>query len=250
MKRIVVYLYAITAITLCCSGLSIACSATKLNTIVSVVALVASVLSLAIIHYLVESVSNDQETTNRNIIDLENKLKSLQEKNKRDNELKQGLSKALEEETEQATILKQEIAKLKAELQRIDEEGYFSVALNTVKNFRNHITTQYYEQLRATDEPLTQEARQAIIDSTIDMAMLAFDMAETIDWNLSNREEQKLNIEIINDPESRQQSVEEAIIITDNPTITPKWARLLGETFKDIVSKEANIIYSGYKIKL
>lgn len=246
MEKDIKWLYHIALVLIGCSALSIFGVSTKLSMVLSIVSLAASALLLLVARNLDKSLSKML----RYHEDLVETLASLKYKTKRSNEVKQELSKALTEETEQTTILKQENAALKAELKRIEEIGNYSIALDTLRNFRNHISTKYYEQLRATSEPLTEQSRQEIIDSTINMAMLAFDMAETVDWSLSNREEQKLNMAIISDLDARQKSIDEAIIITDNPTMTPKWARLLGETFKDVVSKDANIIYSGYKIML
>lgn len=246
MEKDIKWLYPIALVLIGCSALSIFGVSTKLSIVLSIVSLAASALLLLVARNLDKSLSKML----RYHEDLVETLASLKDKTKRSNEVKQELSKALTEETEQTTILKQENAALKAELKRIEEIGNYSIALDTLRNFRNHISTKYYEQLRATSEPLTEQSRQEIIDSTINMAMLAFDMAETVDWSLSNREEQKLNMAIISDLDARQKSIDEAIIITDNPTMTPKWARLLGETFKDVVSKDANIIYSGYKITL
>ena len=241
MEKNIKWLYPIALVLIGCSALSIFGISTKLSMVLSIVSLAASALLLLVARNLDKSLSRML----RYHEDLVETLASLKDKTKRSNEVKQELSKALTEETEQTTILKQENAALKAELKRIEEIGNYSIALDTLRNFRNHISTKYYEQLRATSEPLTEQSRQEIIDSTINMAMLAFDMAETVDWSLSNREEQKLNMAIISDLDARQKSIDEAIIITDNPTMTPKWARLLGETFKD-----ENIIYSGYKITL
>lgn len=246
MEKNIKWLYPIALVLIGCSALSIFGISTKLSMVLSIVSLAASALLLLVARNLDKSLSKML----RYHEDLVETLASLKDKTKRSNEVKQELSKALTEETEQTTILKQENAALKAELKRIEEIGNYSIAIDTLRNFRNHISTKYYEQLRATSEPLTEQSRQEIIDSTINMAMLAFDMAETVDWSLSNREEQKLNMAIISDLDARQKSIDEAIVITDNPTLTPKWARLLGETFKDVVSKDANIIYSGYKITL
>lgn len=246
MEKDIKWLYPIALVLIGCSALSIFGVSTKLSMVLSIVSLATSALLLLVARNLDKSLSKMLRYHEY----LVETLASLKDKTKRSNEVKQELSKALTEETEQTTILKQENAALKAELKRIEEIGNYSIALDTLRNFRNHISTKYYEQLRATSEPLTEQSRQKIIDSTINMAMLAFDMAETVDWSLSNREEQKLNMAIISDLDARQKSIDEAIIITDNPTMTPKWARLLGETFKDVVSKDANIIYSGYKITL
>lgn len=246
MEKDIKWLYPIALVLIGCSALSIFGVSTKLSMVLSIVSLATSALLLLVARNLDKSLSKMLRYHEY----LVETLASLKYKTKRSNEVKQELSKALTEETEQTTILKQENAALKAELKRIEEIGNYSIALDTLRNFRNHISTKYYEQLRATSEPLTEQSRQEIIDSTINMAMLAFDMAETVDWSLSNREEQKLNMAIISDLDARQKSIDEAIIITDNPTMTPKWARLLGETFKDVVSKDANIIYSGYKITL
>ena len=245
MEKNIKLLYTIALASIGCSVLSTLGIMSKLSIVLSIVAVVTSALLLLVIRNFDKSISE----TIQNLNDLTLELTTLKDKAKRSNELKQELSKALAEETEQTKHLNEENAALKAKLKRIEEVGNYSIPLDTLRNFRNHVSTKFYEQLRATSEPLTEQSRQEIIDSTIDMAMLAFDMAETVDWTLSNRDEQKLNMAIINDPDARQKSLDEAIVITDNPTVTPTWARLLEETFKGIVSTDAPIIYSGYKTK-
>ena len=86
-----------------------------------------------------------------------------------------------------------------------------------------------------------------IIDMTIDLAMKAVDVADASDWNINNRPEQKLNLEVVSQVKTIEQAYENAKQITDNPTVTPKWIRALHGSLKDIVSETCKIIYSGYK---
>lgn len=245
MGRFVRWLYAIALVVIVCSVASMFDIMINLSAVLSIVVAVVAVLLLVVVYRLDSVLSALRERS----AEAEEQLVKLQEETKRSREIKQRLSDALKEESNKVAMLEAENAESKEEIERL-KGAYMSDAEMTLMNFRDHITTKYLEQLRATSEPLSDEARQAIIDSTVDMAMIAFDMAETVHWTLSNREEQRLNTAIINDPDARQQAMDKAIVITDNPTLTPKWARLLGETFQGVVSEDAKIIYSGYKMQL
>lgn len=245
MGRFVRWLYAIALVVIVCSVASMFDIMIDLSAVLSIVVAVVAVLLLVVVYRLDSALS----ALRKRSAEAEEQLAKLQEEAKSSRVLKQRLSDALKEEEAKVAVLETENVELKEEVERL-KGAYMSDAEMALVNFRDHITTKYLEQLRATKEPLSDEARQAIIDSTVDMAMIAFDMAETVHWTLSNREEQRLNTAIINDPDARQQAMDKAIVITDNPTLTPKWARLLGETFQGVVSKDAKIIYSGYKMRL
>lgn len=245
MGRFVRWLYAIALVVIVCSVASMFDIMIDLSAVLSIVVAVVAVLLLVVVYRLDSALS----ALRKRSAEAEEQLAKLQEEAKRSRELKQRLSDALKEESEKVAVLETKNVELMEEVERL-KGAYMSDAEMALVNFRDHITTKYLEQLRATKEPLSDEARQAIIDSTVDMAMIAFDMAETVHWTLSNREEQRLNMAIINDPDARQRAMDEAIVITDNPTLTPKWARLLGETFQGVVSEDAKIIYSGYKMRL
>ena len=245
MGRFVRWLYAIALVVIVCSVASMFDIMINLSAVLSIVVAVVAVLLLVVVYRLDSALSALRERS----AEAEEQLVKLQEETKRSREIKQRLSDALKEEEDKVAVLETKNVELTEEVERL-KGAYMSDAEMTLMNFRDHITTKYLEQLRATSEPLSDEARQAIIDSTVDMAMIAFDMAETVHWTLSNREEQRLNTAIINDPDARQKAMDKAIVITDNPTLTPKWARLLGETFQGVVSEDAKIIYSGYKMQL
>ena len=242
MGRFVRWLYAIALVVIVCSVASMFDIMIDLSAVLSIV---VAVLLLVVVYRLDSALSALRERS----AEAEEQLAKLQEEIKSSRVLKKRLSDALKEEEDKVAMLETKNVELTEEIERL-KGAYMSDAEMTLMNFRDHITTKYLEQLRATSEPLSDEARQAIIDSTVDMAMIAFDMAETVHWTLSNREEQRLNTAILNDPDARQKAMDEAIVITDNPTLTPKWARHLGETFKGVVSEDAKIIYSGYKMKL
>ena len=245
MGRFVRWLYAIALVVIVCSVASMFDIMINLSAVLSIVVAVVAVLLLVVVYRLDSALSAQRERS----VEAEEQLAKLQEEIKSSRVLKKRLSDALKEEEDKVAVLETKNVELTEEVERL-KGAYMSDAEMTLMNFRDHITTKYLEQLRATSEPLSDEARQAIIDSTVDMAMIAFDMAETVHWTLSNREEQRLNTAIINDPDARQKAMDKAIVITDNPTLTPKWARLLGETFQGVVSEDAQIIYSGSKMKL
>ena len=242
MGRFVRWLYAIALVVIVCSVASMFDIMINLSAVLSIV---VAVLLLVVVYRL----DSARSALRKRSAEAEEQLVKLQEEIKSSRVLKKRLSDALKEEEDKVAVLETKNVELTEEVERL-KGAYMSDAEMTLMNFRDHITTKYLEQLRATSEPLSDEARQTIIDSTVDMAMIAFDMAETVHWTLSNREEQRLNTAIINDPDARQKAMDEAIVITDNPTLTPKWARHLGETFRGVVSQDAKIIYSGYKMKL
>ena len=197
MGRFVRWLYAIALVVIVCSVASMFDIMINLSAVLSIVVAVVAVLLLVVVYRLDSALSALRERS----AEAEEQLAKLQEEAKRSREIKQRLSDALKEESNKVAMLEAENAESKEEIERL-KGTYMSDAEMTLMNFRDHITTKYLEQLRATSEPLSDEARQAIIDSTVDMAMIAFDMAETVHWTLSNREEQRLNTAIINDPDA------------------------------------------------
>lgn len=120
-------------------------------------------------------------------------------------------------------------------------------ASKMLESFRNNVVSPYIAALKDVEMPLSPEAKQNIIDMTIDLAMKAVDVADASDWNINNRPEQKLNLEVVSQVKTIEQAYENAKQITDNPTVTPKWIRALHGSLKDIVSETCKIIYSGYK---
>lgn len=120
-------------------------------------------------------------------------------------------------------------------------------ARKMLESFRTNVVIPYVATLKDVEMPLSPETKQSIIDMTIDLAMKAVDVADASDWNINNRPEQKLNLEVVSQQKTIEQAYENAIQITDNPTVTPRWIRALYGSLKDIVSESCKIIYSGYK---
>lgn len=114
-------------------------------------------------------------------------------------------------------------------------------------DFKNNVVVPYLTDLKKADMPLDSLAKQKIIDSTIELAMQAIDVADASDWSINNRPEQKLNLEVVSQKKTKTDAYAEAIVITDNPAVTPKWIRALYTSVKDIVSDSSMIIFSGYK---
>lgn len=114
-------------------------------------------------------------------------------------------------------------------------------------DFRNNAVLPYLTNLKNVDMPLDPLVKQQIIDSTIELAMQAIDIADAGEWSINNRPEQKLNLDVVAQKINKIEAYAEAIVITDNPAVTPKWIRALSASFKDIVSDSSMIIYSGYK---
>ena len=195
MGRFVRWLYAIALVVIVCSVASMFDIMIDLSAVLSIV---VAVLLLVVVYRLDSALSALRERS----AEAEEQLAKLQEEIKSSRVLKKRLSDALKEEEDKVAMLETKNVELTEEIERL-KGAYMSDAEMTLMNFRDHITTKYLEQLRATSEPLSDEARQAIIDSTVDMAMIAFDMAETVHWTLSNREEQRLNTAILNDPDAR-----------------------------------------------
>lgn len=114
-------------------------------------------------------------------------------------------------------------------------------------DFRNNVVVPYLTNLKNVEMPLNAQDKQAIIDATVDLAMLAIDVADAGDWSINNRVEQKLNLDVVAQKKTKAEAYDEAIIITDNPAVTPKWIRALSSSVKEVVSDSCMIIYSGYK---
>lgn len=114
-------------------------------------------------------------------------------------------------------------------------------------DFKKNVSTPYMDMLSSFEMPLSDADKQKVIDGTVEVAMLAIDMADAHNWNLENREEQKINLELISGTIDKRQALDRATMITENPTVTPRWARALHQSLNGVVSKGNRIIYSGYK---
>lgn len=238
------WLYLIALASIGCSVISIlglvANGSFMLNVIIIAIGLVSILVT-----YRVSAIISTLLAQNNN---LNKQIKDLQERLHSSENFRNRFREALTMESNRAEALELENHRLKDEVKQL-EGAYTTDDQITLENFRNTITTRFIEQLRDVNMPLSEADRQAIVDSTIRIAMMAFDIAETAGWsNVSNREEQRLNVDIVNGKITTEEAISQAIKITDNPTITPKWARALGTTFKEIVSENSNIIFSGYKI--
>ena len=238
------WLYLIALTSIGCSVISIlgiiANGSFMLNVIIIAVGLV-SILVTYRISAIVSTLLAQNNDLNKRVVDLQEKLQSSEDFRNRFRE-------ALTKESNRAEALEHENKKLKADIQRLEDINTTD-DLITLEHFRDTVTTRFIEQLRSVEMPLSEEDRQAIVDSTIRIAMMAFDIAEnTGSGDVAIREDQRLNIDIVNGKITTEEAMSQAVKITDNPTITPKWARALGATFKDIVSENSNIIFSGYKI--
>ena len=125
------------------------------------------------------------------------------------------------------------------------EMNMAQVLLNSLNQNRIQPFIAY---LNGVEMPLSDMDKQIIIDKTVDIAMLAIDIADSFNWTINNRDEQKINCSIATNDITREEALKAAIQITDNPTITPKWIRALTSSLMSIVSANSGIIYSGYKI--
>lgn len=244
MRSIVKWLYLIALVSVVCGIISILGIMIESHLILNVIIVVCGLLSIIIVYSLSVAISKQNCKFNElkeTIVQLNKQLKSSEDFRGR-------FRDALKTESDRADVLEQENQKLKVEIAQV-KGAFISDADLVLMNFRNNVTTRFFEQLRGVNMPLDLEERQVIIDNTINVAMMALDIAETLQWSdVVNREEQKLNVGIINGTISHEDALNNAIKITDNPTITPKWARALGMAFKGVVSEDANIIFSGYKM--
>lgn len=115
--------------------------------------------------------------------------------------------------------------------------------------FKRNVSTPYMDMLSSFEMPLSETDKQKVIDSTVEVAMLAVDMADAHNWSLENRVEQKINLELIAGTIDKKQALDRAIMTTENPKVTPRWARALYQALNEKVSINSGIIYSGYKFK-
>lgn len=171
-------------------------------------------------------------------------------------------------EAKQAKVTEAEIATLKATLHKSEElRAKFREAVVEMSNdlenakhvkhdgraeqyldaFHENYVKPYLDYLMSVEMPLSSEAKQKIVNDTVELAMLAIDMADAYDWDINNREEQRIVCGLLLRHISKEDAMDQATKITDNPFETPKWVRALNDSLKDVISDGANIILSGYK---
>lgn len=116
-----------------------------------------------------------------------------------------------------------------------------------LKGFNENYVQPFLAYLRSIEMPITDNDRQKTIDATINIAMLAIDIADCYDWTINNRNEQRINCALATKDITPEEASRLAIQITDNPELTPRWIRALSTTLSPVISKDSGIILSGYK---
>ncbi|MCQ2148130.1 MAG: hypothetical protein MJZ16_11540 [Bacteroidales bacterium] len=177
----------------------------------------------------------------------------LQQKLKKSEELRS----ALKEKIEKSESVRSDMSETIKRLQSFGaSNGVLAQITNAVASkdeksliaFNKNVVAPYLSYIKSIQMPLSEDDKQMIIDKTISLAMIAVDMADTYEWDLNNREEQKINCGILNAQISIEEALSKAIQITDNPMVTPRWIRAMSTALASILSDTSNVIYSGYKL--
>lgn len=167
-------------------------------------------------------------------------------------------SKAMENEiaTLKATLHKSEelrarfreaVVEMSKDLENAKQVKHDGHAEQYLAAFHKNYVAPYLDYLMKVDMPLSSEVRQKIVNDTVELAMLAVDMADAYDWDINNREEQRIVCGLLLGQISKEEALAKSVKITDNPFETPKWIRALNDSLKKVISEDSNIILSGYK---
>ena len=178
------------------------------------------------------------------------------------------LNRYTKAKAEKAQAIEAEIATLKATLHKSEElrAQFREVVVEMSKDLENakHVrhdgraeqylaafhrnyVAPYLDYLMNVDMPLSAEVKRKIVNDTVELAMLALDMADAYDWDINNRSEQRIVCGLLLGQMSKEEALAQAVKITDNPFETPKWIRALNDSLKGVISDDSNIILSGYK---
>lgn len=232
MKLIYVYLVALTAI----GGIGLL---VKSDTVTALCFCLVIALSLITVIFEVRRSRFEKRKNRQNALEAKEYISSL-------NKMLAESEEYCKEYREVVDLMEQKLNYYQDEINELKQQKNSQADLYMFA-FRDHIVRPYLEMLRSVEMPLQPNDKQQIIDRTIELAMMAVDMGDCVEWSISNREEQRLNCALVEEKISIEDAKNQALPLTDNPATTPKWARALNASFKDIVSKDNNIIYSGYK---
>jgi hypothetical protein len=157
------------------------------------------------------------------------------------------LKATLNKSEELRARMREKILEMSKDKDKFTSEPQDKLAEQYLMSFHHNYIAPYLDYLNNVEMPLSVEVKQKIVNDTVELAMLALDMADAYDWDINNRTEQRIVCGLLLGHMSKDEALAQAIKITDNPYETPKWVRALSESLKDIISQDSNIILSGYK---
>ena len=157
------------------------------------------------------------------------------------------LTATLNKSEELRARMREKILEMSKNQGNLKEEPHDEHAEQYLASFHHNYVAPYLDYLMKVEMPLSVEVKQKIVNDTVELAMLALDMADAYDWDINNRTEQRIVCGLLLGQMSKEEALAQAIKITDNPYETPKWVRALSESLKDVISQDSNIILSGYK---
>jgi NADH:ubiquinone oxidoreductase subunit 6 (subunit J) len=143
--------------------------------------------------------------------------------------------------------LREKILEMSKDKEKFALEPRGQRAEQYLASFHQNYVVPYLDYLMNVEMPLSVEVKQKIVNDTVELAMLALDMADAYDWDVNNRAEQRIVCGLLLGQMSKEEALAQAVKITDNPYETPKWVRALSESLRDVISLDSNIILSGYK---
>ena len=177
----------------------------------------------------------EQEEQSRNQIDdLKSKLESSEDFRRRYRETLKSMDAEIDALRNQLSLAQNKESTNQAEV--------------FLSAYEKNCVLPFFSELRSVAMPLDGEDKQRIVDRVVDLAMQAIDMADSYDWDINNREEQKINCDRITGDITLEEALEKAVPITDNPMETPKWARALCASLTPIMSDSGKTVFSGYKM--
>lgn len=102
-------------------------------------------------------------------------------------------------------------------------------------------------ELQDQTPPLTTEQKRSNLIKLLDMSMMSYDLITSF-YNINAREEQNLNKKILDGSITRTQALHQALTITNIPTETPRWLRVIKESVEWTGVGDCEVIFSGYKL--
>ena len=176
------------------------------------------------------------------------KMRSEEEKHVKKFEIENATLKATLNKSEDLRArLREKILEMSKDKEKFALEPRDQRAEQYLASFHQNYVSPYLDYLMSVEMPLSVEVKQKIVNDTVELAMLALDMADAYDWDVNNRAEQRIVCGLLLGQMSKEEALAQAVKITDNPYETPKWVRALSESLRDVISSDSNIILSGYK---
>lgn len=110
------------------------------------------------------------------------------------------------------------------------------------------LMNKFQTDLQNQQPPITTEAARCNLDSMLNIAMICFDNIAPF-YSNNKRAEQEINIRLLTDNNySRDKALNEAKVMTNNLTETPKWIVVMKETLNKNGIVKSNTIFTGYKL--